>query len=244
MTAGSFGGQYERRLLRDFRKYNHIGCICESLGKLVSQIQTLPAIFMKDRFNKYQWLELAISEQVDRLNESYYFDKRDNEFFSIFITDYFLTDTSSTDEYSGNPYSATELQTLTERINRLEINDTSILSIPRLTLDERKQMMEAFLEIHSRLQNSNDLRKLVDTENGRTNLDFDKLLDSEGQEQWGQFKSDFIRQKVDTFCNLQNINFDTATLWTDKKMTSVNLGLDNKKEPPTLEKEKPWWKFW
>lgn len=199
---------------------------------------------MSDLFNKYRWLELAFSEQIDRLNESYYFDRRDNEFFSIFITDYFLTDTSSTDEYPGNPYSAAELQTLTERIKRLEFKDTSILSVPRLTVDERKKMMEDFLESHSHLQNSNDLQKLVDTENGRTNLDFDNLLDSEEREQWRQFKSDIIQQKVDTFCNLQNINFDTANFWTDKKMTSVSLGLDDKKEKQTVEKEKPWWKFW
>jgi hypothetical protein len=199
---------------------------------------------MSDRYNKYRWLKLAFSEQVDRLNESYYFDRRDNEFFSVFITDYFLTDTSSTDRYPGNPYSAAELQNLTERIKRLELNDTSILSIPRLTVDERRQMMKAFLESHSHLQNSSDLQKVVDAENGRTNLDFDKLLDNDEREQWRQFKSNFIEQKVDTFCNLQNINLDTATLWTDKKMTSVSLGLDNKKEQPIVEKEKLWWKFW
>ena len=200
--------------------------------------------FMSDFFNKYRWLELAFSEQVDRLNESYYFDRRDNEFFSVFITDFFLTDTSSTDEYPDNPYSAAEMQTLTERIERLEHNDTSILSIPRLTIEERKQMMEEFLKSCSHLQNSDDLHKLVDIENGRTNLDFDNLLESEEREQWRQFKSDFIQQKIDTFFNLQNIKIDTATLWTDKKMTSISLGLDDKKEPPTLEKEKPWWKFW
>lgn len=200
--------------------------------------------FMSDRYDKYRWLELAFSEQGDRLNESYYFDRRDNEFFSVFITDYFLTHTSSTDEYPGNPYSAAEQQILTERIKRLELNDTSILTIPRLTIDERKQMMEEFLESRSHLRNSNDLQRLVDAENGRTNLDFDNLLDSEKREQWRQFKSNFIQRKVDTFCNLQNINLDIATLWIDKKMTSVSLGVDNKKEHPTVEKEKPWWKFW
>ena len=204
----------------------------------------LPAIFMSDHYDKYRWLELAFSEQVERLNEAYYFDIRDNEFFSLFITDYFLTDTSSADEYLDNPYSVAELQTLTERIKRLELNDTSILSIPRLTIDERKQMMEAYLKSHSHLLNSNDLQKLIDAENGRTNLDFSNLLASEEREQWRQFKSNFMQQKVHTFCNLQNINFDTATLWTDKKMTSVSLELANKNEQQILEKEKPWWKFW
>ena len=199
---------------------------------------------MSDRYDKYRWLELAFSEQVDRLNEGYYFDRQDNEFFSIFITDYFLTDTSSTDNFPDNPYLTAELQTLTERIKRLKLHDTLILSIPRLSVNERKQMMQEFLESHPHPKNNDDLQKLVDAENGRTNLDFDNLLQDDEREKWRQFKSDFIQQKIDTFCNLQNINLDTATLWTDKKMTTVSLGLDNKKEQPILEKGKPWWKFW
>jgi len=198
---------------------------------------------MSDRYNKYRWLELAFTEQVDRLNESYYFDRRDNEFFSVFITDFFLTDPTSTDTYSDNPYSKTELEILAERINRLEQKDNSILNVPRLTIDERKQMMEKFLENNDRSSNHSELQKIIDVENGRTNLDFDNLLQDESQEEWRYFKRDFIAQKIDTFCNLQNINLDTACLWADKKMTTIIFNLeDTKQEAP--KQTKPWWKFW
>jgi hypothetical protein len=183
---------------------------------------------MSDRYNKYRWLELAFSEQVDRLNESYYFDRRDNEFFSVFITDYFLTDSSSTEKYPDNPYSPIELDTLAERINRLELNDELILSIPRLTIDERIQMMQEFLENRSNLSQKTELQKVIDAENGRTNLDFNSLLQSSDYKDWKQFKREFIEQKVDIFCNLQKIDFDAASLWTDKKMTSISLDIDKK----------------
>lgn len=199
---------------------------------------------MNDRYEKYSWLELALSEQVDRVNESYYFDRRDNEFFSVFITDYFLTDPSSTDNYPYSPYSATELEKLTERIERLELHDTLILSIPRLTIEERIQMMKEFLESRPHLKNYDELQTLVDTEKGRTNLDFGGLLQNDDREEWKQFKSDIIEQKIDTFCTLQNIHLDTATLSTDKKLTTVSLGIDNNIEEKTKEPKKPWWKFW
>ena len=92
------------------------------------------------------WLQTAFIEQADSFNETYFFDRRVNEFYSVFITDYFLTDPQSTDTYSNLPYSADELATLSERIDRQERNAPSILLIPRLTAEERREMMQRFLD--------------------------------------------------------------------------------------------------
>lgn len=43
-------------------------------------------------------------EQVDRINGIYFFDRRDNEFYSVFITDYFLADPDATNDFPDSPY--------------------------------------------------------------------------------------------------------------------------------------------
>jgi hypothetical protein len=199
---------------------------------------------MSDRYNIYKWLRIAFSEQVDSINESFYFDRRDNEFFSVFVTDYFLTDPLSTETYPGNPYSAEELDILAKRIQRIEDNDAVIISIPRLTIDERRQMMQAFVGNRPDLSNKDDLQKIIEAENGRTSLNFNNLLQDNIQKEWKQFVSDFIEQKADTFCNLLNINLDTASLWTDKKMLSMSFDLGNNGNEQKSEPKKPWWKLW
>lgn len=199
---------------------------------------------MSDRHNKYRWLELAFSEHIDRLNESFYFDRKNKQFFSVFITDYFLTDSASKQNYPDNPYSVTELATLSERIDRLEHHDLQIVPIPRLTVDERIQMIEEFFANRPHIKNHVDLQKMVDSENGRTNLDFDNLLPNEDHEEWNQFKSSFIEQKIDRFCNLQSIDLDTTSLWTDRKMTTISFDLSDEREMQPIKVKKPWWKFW
>ena len=79
-----------------------------------------------------EWLQTAFTEQVDLINESYYFDRIAKEFYSVFITDYFLTDQNSTEDYPNSPYSTDELVVLSARIDRQENNDASI--VVRLTI--------------------------------------------------------------------------------------------------------------
>ncbi|MHA4808901.1 UPF0158 family protein [Flavitalea flava] len=189
------------------------------------------------------WLQIAFAEPVDRINESYYFDSRNGEFYSVFITDYFLTDKNSTEVYSNSPYSKEELDSLSERIDRQEDNSNFILSIPRLTIEERKEVMQTFLGSHT-YSNNSELLKIIDAENGRTNLDFNGMLSPEESISWQEFKYDFIQTKIDLFFNLHNIDWETCTLWTDKKMLKMTLdvrkpnGIDNKPA------KKSWWKFW
>lgn len=40
----------------------------------------------------YNWLTTGLQQPADRLSEIFYYDKRDKEFFSILVTDYFMFD--------------------------------------------------------------------------------------------------------------------------------------------------------
>ncbi len=188
-----------------------------------------------------EWLHIALTEQVDRINESYFFDRQDSEFYSVFITDYFLTDPNSANDFPNSPYSKDEIAILSARMDRQENNDPSIVIIPRLTVEERKEMLQTFLDQH--LECETRLLNVVDIENGRTNLDFDNLLPTDLKEKWQEFKWHFIQSKVDSFSNLYNIDLETVSLWTDKKMTTMNLDLKDTEEQEVVVK-KPWWKFW
>lgn len=196
-----------------------------------------------------EWLQTAFTEQADRINESYYYDRLANEFYSVFITDYWLTDPSSNDDFPNSPYSKSELSVLSARIERQERNDPSIIIVPRLTVEERKEMMHAFLSEQRFYDTS--LQNLANNENGRTNLDFNSLLSQEASDQWQAFKWDYVQNKVESFCNLQNIDLENVTLWKDDKMTSMAFDLNEKaKELNDIQNQmmalttKPWWKFW
>jgi len=196
-----------------------------------------------------EWLQRAFTEQADRINESYFYDKNAREFYSVFITDYFLTDPNSVEDYPNSPYSKDELAVLSERVNRQESNDPSIIVVPRLTVEERKDMMQAFQ--NEQHLHDTALQNLADAEDGRTNLDFNNSLSQEVSDQWQAFKWNYVQDKAERFCNLQNINLENVTVWKDEKMTTMTLDVTEKCQEliETANQEitvatKPWWKFW
>lgn len=196
---------------------------------------------MYRKININQWLEIAFLEPFDRINETYFFDRTTNEFYSVFITDYFLIEATSPEELQNNPYTTDELKTLKDRLNRQEINHPSIIQVPRLTVEERRGLLQSFLsenKLHSK-----EYQNLVEAENGRTDLKFEDLLIGEIQNKWQAFKSDYVRHAVDTFCNINRIDVETVTLWTDNKMTSISLDLNERSVNEIIPK-KPWWRFW
>jgi hypothetical protein len=130
---------------------------------------------------------------------------------------------------------------LANRIERQENDDPSIVSVPRLTIEERKEMLRDFLEKFNLLENA-ELLMFVEKENGRTNLDFGDLLPIDQCKVWREFKSQFVETKIESFSNLQNIDLNSATLWTDKKMTSVTFDLIDRSKKNISPK--PWWKIW
>jgi Uncharacterised protein family (UPF0158) len=203
---------------------------------------------MDTSFHIRNWLTTAFEEPVDRINETYYFDKNHNQFFSVFITDYFLLE-ENPDINIQSPYSDNELIVLKDRINRIESKGNSILYIPRLTSEERKQIIQDFLDSNLQTFDNEKLQSIIDNETGRNYFDINIEISDDINSEWKIFKAKRISEKAETFCNLNAIDIESASLCTDKKATSISLDLIESKSE-SLDKEikvqrkKAWWKFW
>ena len=81
---------------------------------------------------------IGIAQSPYILNESFYFDKINNEFFSILVTDYFMLDENlEVAKNTTTSYSKSNQGELVNRIRRIVNEDEDIISIPRLTNKER-----------------------------------------------------------------------------------------------------------
>jgi hypothetical protein len=105
----------------------------------------------------YNWLTTGLQQPADRFSEIFYYDKRDNEFFSILVTDYFMFDENlNVAENTTATYSKDNLETLIDRIRRIENKDVSIILLPRLGNSQNavdtefiSQQAESFLNLNS-----------------------------------------------------------------------------------------------
>ena len=105
----------------------------------------------------YNWLTTGLQQSADRLSEIFYYDKRNNEFFSILVTDYLMFDENlNIAKDTTTTYSKENLETLIERIRRIESKDVSIISLPRLGIlahiDDKTiiyQEIDSFLNLNS-----------------------------------------------------------------------------------------------
>lgn len=102
------------------------------------------------------WLKIGFSQPEDRLSELFYFDKRDNQFFSILVVDYFHFDEDyNIPKNAISSYSEDILIVLADRMQRIDNNDKSIIALSRTKKDEDStdeylnQKMEAFLNLNS-----------------------------------------------------------------------------------------------
>lgn len=81
----------------------------------------------------FNWLTTGLQQPDDRLSEIFYYDKRDNEFFSILVTDYFMLDENlNVAKDTTTTYTKETLESLIDRIRRIENKDVTIISLPRL----------------------------------------------------------------------------------------------------------------
>ncbi|WP_183567101.1 hypothetical protein [Mucilaginibacter sp. SP1R1] len=99
----------------------------------------------------YNWLVIGFQQSPVKFSEVFYYDKSDDQFFSILMTDYFLFDNHGdlTKEATAS-YSENTLKQLTDRIKRITIND-NIVAIPRFGNDEDDylQKVETFLNLNA-----------------------------------------------------------------------------------------------
>ena len=81
----------------------------------------------------YNWLTTGLQQPADRVSEIFYYDKRDHEFFSILVSDYFMFDESfNFAKGTTTSYSKENLEILIDRMRRIENKDVTIISLPRL----------------------------------------------------------------------------------------------------------------
>lgn len=81
----------------------------------------------------YNWLTTGLQQPSERLSEIFYYDKRDNQFFSILVTDYFIFDENlNVAKATTTNYTKEDLEILIDRIRRIENQDVAIISLPRL----------------------------------------------------------------------------------------------------------------
>lgn len=108
---------------------------------------------MKIKDQIYNWLTIGLTQSSERFSEIFYFDKRDNQFFSVLVTDYFMFDDNLdiADNIETN-YSKKNLKTLINRIKRIENKDATIISLPRLgnlAPESISQEITSFINLNS-----------------------------------------------------------------------------------------------
>ena len=199
------------------------------------------------------WLTIGFEQSTGSLTENFYYDKRDSEFFSIMAVDYFMLDEEmNVASNVTTNYSKTQENSLVDRIKRIENNDPSIISIPRVSLDDRKNFMQQFVDTLSDQKLISILNQRIQNQDYRTKFDFyfGNEADESTKQKWEEVKSNFLHQQVDTFLNLNNINVDNSTLWIVDSKGSISMDLTKDKKTEFLpiinepQIKKPWWKFW
>jgi hypothetical protein len=99
----------------------------------------------------YNWLIMGLQQSPVKFSEVFYYDKRDNQFFSILMTDYFLFEKNGDlAKEASSSYSENTLKLLTDRIRRINI-DSNVIALPRLGSegDDYVQQAEAFLNLNA-----------------------------------------------------------------------------------------------
>src|SRR5687767_11580651 len=86
------------------------------------------------------WLMIAFSNGSKAISELFYYDRENNEFFSILVIDYFMVDQNfNILEEVTVSYSQNSIKMLTNRMKRIANNDRSIISIPLADKDKPLQ---------------------------------------------------------------------------------------------------------
>jgi hypothetical protein len=104
----------------------------------------------------YNWIKIGLLQPSERLSELFYYDKRDNQFFSILVSDYFHFDEDyNVPENASSSYPENILKLLADRMKRIENDDKSIIPLSRTNREENTnddylhQKIETFLNLNS-----------------------------------------------------------------------------------------------
>ncbi|MEB0263992.1 MULTISPECIES: hypothetical protein [unclassified Mucilaginibacter] len=99
----------------------------------------------------YNWLIIGLQQSPVRFAEVFYFDRRDKQFFSILMIDYFLFEADGEiSKDATSTYSVDTLKLLKDRIARINV-DADVIALPRLgdTEDNYLQQADSFLNLNA-----------------------------------------------------------------------------------------------
>lgn len=123
--------------------------------------------------NTYNWLVTVFSESFNSLTESFYYDKRDREFYSIHLADLLLlNDDFTLNEDAESSYPIHIQKLISDRVLREENKDPDIIAIPRLKVIDRKAIMREFLGEINDPRLLSILRQRVENQDGTQRFDF------------------------------------------------------------------------
>jgi hypothetical protein len=101
----------------------------------------------------YNWIIAGLRQSPNWFSEIFYFDKRDEQFFSILVTDYFLFDEDfSPADGIQSTYSESTIELLADRMRRMhDEDDTNIIALPRCGegLDDYQEKADSFLNLNA-----------------------------------------------------------------------------------------------
>lgn len=177
----------------------------------------------------YNWLVTAFSEPFNCLTESFYYDKRDKEFYSIHLADFLLLNEDFTlNENVESSYSTSIKTRIVDRILRDENKDPEIIAIPRLRVADRKTIMQQFLGSISDPLLLVVLQQRVENQDGTQRFDFylgDEATD-QLKEEWIEFKYSRLTPDIDQFLQKNGIDIESSKLWDIGNNFSIGLGLE------------------
>lgn len=99
------------------------------------------------------WIQYAVQQSTDEQSELFYFDKKNNEFFSILSIDNYLFDKKLNSIPGISLYYTTEeLSQLKERFKKIKSKKNSIIVLPRKGIQsdpsELTAIIDTFLSVH------------------------------------------------------------------------------------------------
>lgn len=201
---------------------------------------------MKPETQILNWLMIGISRSPNYQSETFYFDKINNEFFSIMVTDYFMLDENlEVAKNTTTSYSQSDQSELVNKIKRIENKDEDVILIPTLTNKKRKDLLTEFL---ASIDNSKEKERIKNLYLNTERTIFDKTFDIESENEivdnWNNFKNEILLSKAKSFLNLNNINTHSARIWEIEEECKITIDLTKDENGNLIEETRKWWEFW
>lgn len=176
----------------------------------------------------YNWLVMAFSEPMNNAAETFYYDKRDREFYSIHLADYLLlNDDLTLNESVNTSYSDNIEQLIANRIYRQDKKDEDIIPVPRLEVAKRKLIMEEFVQNINEEMVLNVLQQRIKNQDGSQRFDF--YFGSEASDtiiqEWEELKYLRLIPIINQFIERNEIDLEASRVWDVGGNFSIDLSL-------------------